>query len=217
MGWYLKYNSNINKPLFLFEVHIMDNEVWRMVVERNEFELIKAIRDGDKTAMEELFNIHVNKSVKLAYMITRQWALAEDAVQEAFIKAFKYIQSFDMNRNFLPWFTKIVVNEARRLLKKADIYSELESLGDIDSGEVQLQDRVILQFNRKVLLEEVNRLEMKYRLPIILKYYSGFSEKDISSMLSIPLTTVKIRLYRARQRLKDSFIKMEADVFEYGK
>ena len=195
----------------------MGNEVWKLAIERNEFELIKAIRDGDKTAMEEIFNIHINKSVKLAYMITRQWTLAEDAVQEAFIKAFKHIQSFDMNRSFLPWFTKIVVNEARRLLKKTDMYSELESLENIDSGEVLLQDRVILQFNRKTLLEEINKLELKYRLPIILKYYSGFSEKDISSMLSIPLTTVKIRLYRARQRLKDNFIKMEADVFEYGK
>jgi RNA polymerase sigma-70 factor (ECF subfamily) len=186
-----------------------------MVVERNEYELIKAVRDGDKTAMEEIFNTYVKSSVKLAYLITRQWTLAEDAVQEAFIKAFTHIDTFNINKSFHPWFTKIVVNEARKLLKKINIYSELDLIDNIAFEEVQLPDNVIAQINGQALLEQVNKLELKYRLPIILKYYSAFSEKEIGSMLNIPLTTVKIRLYRARQKLKAELIKVEGDSYGY--
>lgn len=175
-------------------------------MELNEEELIKDVCDGSNSAMEALFDMYMGNSVKLAYLITGDWASAEDAVQEAFIRAFANIKSFNRSKKFKPWFTKIVVNEARRVKKTYGKYAGLEAFLEVKDEDEVVEDKVIEELNQQVLLDIINRLDIKYRLPIILKYYSGFSEKEMSKVLSIPTTTVKTRLYKARQRLKNDLI-----------
>ena len=82
---------------------------------QDELELLRKSKKGDHDAMEVLFKQHVDAAVRLAYLITRNWATAEDTVQESFIQAFRSLNTFQEGRSFKPWFTKIVINKAKRV------------------------------------------------------------------------------------------------------
>jgi RNA polymerase sigma factor, sigma-70 family len=168
----------------------------------DEAQLIRGVREGDHTAMETLFILHAQRAVRLAYLITRDWGTAEDAVQDSFIRAFRSINTFKDGRPFLPWFTKIVVNQARKtsLRRRADIsISDVENIQDGTS----LEENAIAGEDDKILLNAIYGLKEKYRLPVLLKYFSEFSESEVSSILKLPVSTVKSRLYTARRQLKD--------------
>ncbi len=74
-----------------------------------EQRLISQARLGDEAAMEALFHLHVARSVRLAYLICGDWGMAEDAVQDAFVNAFRALKRFRDGSSFAPWFTRIVV------------------------------------------------------------------------------------------------------------
>jgi RNA polymerase sigma factor (sigma-70 family) len=179
-----------------------------------EEQLIKGAQRGDKTCQEALFTTHVKEAVGLAYLITGDWALAEDAAQEAFIKAFKAINNLRDNAPFKPWFTKILVNQARKKRNKVTV-QELLNLDDqmtasIDNLEQEMMDKE----KRQYIYGAVCQLKDKYRMPILLKYYGSFSEAEISVSLKIPVSTVKSRLYAARQKLKDILLSHGGDIYE---
>lgn len=105
-----------------------------------EFELISRIKQGDRRAMEAIFQTHVEAAVRLAYMITHDWPTAEDAVQEAFIQAFRSIRTFKDGMAFKPWFSRIVINKAKRVRHKFRV--EPEYVPNMDAGSS-------LEFSRK--------------------------------------------------------------------
>ena len=80
--------------------------------------LISKVKSGDKKAFEELYNIYAEQALRTAMAITKNKASAADAVQEAFIRVYNNINSFDESKPFSPWFYKILVNECNRLLSK---------------------------------------------------------------------------------------------------
>jgi len=170
-----------------------------------ESELISRIKQGDRQAMETLFSMHVDAAVRLAYMITQDWASAEDAVQDAFIQAFRSINSFRDGLPFKPWFSKIVINKAKRFKQKFRADLDYESNTEVNHHLAYSPEEQTLE-NEKTdrLYTAIKRLDEKHRLPIILKYLNGMTEAEVAMVLSIPLSTVKSRLYVARQRLKAS-------------
>lgn len=86
----------------------------------NERKLIQLAKQGDGEALEQIFRLHVDSAIRLAYLVTRNWATAEDAVQEAFLQAFRSLHTFQDHRPFKPWFTRIVVNKAKRTKDRLD-------------------------------------------------------------------------------------------------
>lgn len=171
----------------------------------HEFELISKIKQGDRRAMEAIFQTHVEAAVRLAYMITHDWPTAEDAVQEAFIQAFRSIGTFKDSMAFKPWFSKIVINKAKRIRKKFKIEPEyVPNLEADPDPAVSPEDQALASEKTDLLYAAINRLDEKHRLPIILKYLSGLTELEIAAVLKLPQSTVKSRLYVARQRLKTS-------------
>lgn len=172
-------------------------------MERTEQELISRARRGDQAALEQIFQRHLDSAIRLAYLVTRNWATAEDAVQEAFLQAFRSLHNFQEGRPFKPWFTRIVVNKAKRTKDRLDrghLPYELEEENVHRSliPEAQTLEREGLDD----LFAAINNLDEKHRLPLLLKYISELTEAEIAETLEIPQTTVKSRLYTARQRLK---------------
>ncbi len=170
---------------------------------RQENELIKAAKNGRQDALEAIFRLHAEGAVRLAYLITRDWAVAEDAVQEAFLRAFRSLASFKDGRPFKPWFTAIVVNEAKRV--KSSFQRELvlsENNEENPHRVFKPEERTLEKEDLAALFTAINSLDDNQRLPLILKYFSGLTEKETAEVLQIPASTVKSRLYVARQRLK---------------
>ena len=175
-----------------------------------EQQLIQLAKQGAQDAMEAIFRRHVESAVRLAYLITRDWATAEDAVQEAFLRAFGALHTFQDDRPFQPWFTRSVVNQAKRTKSRfqtGDVpYEvEVENPHRLFAPEEHLAEKEKLN----ALFAAINELDDNHRLPLLLKYVSGLSEAETAEVLGVPVTTVKSRLYTARQRLKKHMAQLE--------
>ncbi len=175
-----------------------------------EQDLIRRAKQGHQDALEQIFRCHLDSAIRLAYLITRNWATAEDAVQEAFLQVFRSLHSFQEERPFKPWFTKIVVNKAKRTKARLDrghLPYETEEpsphLGYAPEAHTLDKEGV------DSLFQALNALDDNHRLPLLLKYISGLTESQIADTLGIPQTTVKSRLYVARQRLKKQIASLE--------
>jgi RNA polymerase sigma factor (sigma-70 family) len=180
------------------------------VLQFTEQELIKKAKQGQEDALEQIFRAHVDSAIRLAYLITRNWATAEDAVQEAFLQAFRSLDSFQENRPFKPWFTKIVVNKAKRTKDRLDrghLPYEVEEPNPHRGYEPE--EHALDKEGMDTLFQAINELDDNHRLPLLLKYVSGLTEVQIAETLGIPSSRVKSRLYVARQRLKKRIASLE--------
>lgn len=149
---------------------------------------------GDWKAFEPLYQAHAQMAIRTAYLITRDWALAEDAAQEAFIRAYRSISAFRPGSPFAPWLYRIVVNEARRAAARAGRVPT-EPLDPERLGAAPTEER------KAEVWAAVGALDEEHRLVLILKYFKGFAEAEIAAVLDLRPSTVKSRLYVARQRL----------------
>lgn len=161
------------------------------------------IKSGDKEAFRQFYDAYANTAIRTASAITRNREQAKDAVQETFIRVYRQIGSYNASLPFDPWFYRILTNECLRIMKKESTYSKYIELSEqsTPSKENQLFD----------LYSLIQSLEDHQRIPIILKYIKGFSEKEIAEILSLNQNTVKSRLFKGRKRLKEQLMKEDSE------
>jgi RNA polymerase sigma-70 factor, ECF subfamily len=146
---------------------------------------------------------------RTAYLITRSAADAEDAAQDAFVKAYAALGRFRRRAPFRPWLLAIVANEARNrrrsaarraaLTERAGAAQEL-SLGDAaPSPEAAL----LVAEERRVLLEAMGRLSEDDRIVLECRYFLELSEQETAEVIGRRLGTVKSRTSRALERLRE--------------
>lgn len=182
----------------------MANKVDTAVIER-------AVK-GDQKAYAEILREYRGPIYSLIYRMVRNREEAEDLVQEAFVKAFSSLSSFNANYAFSTWLYKIAINNCIDYLrrKKLKTYSMDKPIRSQD-GELSREfpdvsmspDRALLAKERSTLIEHaIDDLPEKYRIVIILRHSEERSYEEIADLLSIPLGTVKARIFRAREMLK---------------
>jgi RNA polymerase sigma factor (sigma-70 family) len=173
----------------------------------DEQALIQRCQTGDVRAFEPLFQANIQMAVRTAYVITQDWARAEDAAQEAFIRAFQKIRSFRLGEPFRSWLHRIVINEARRLVAKFP-KTRTEIPVEISAPDDERPEETVLERERLSLLQKaIQRLKDEHQLVITLKYFTKCSEAEIATVLGVPQSTVKSRLYVARQKLTEIMVK----------
>ncbi|MEC2157873.1 RNA polymerase sigma factor [Virgibacillus halodenitrificans] len=168
-----------------------------------EKKLIRKIKNGDQEAFEKLYNTYADYSLRTAYGITKNQSDASDIVQETFIKVYRNLDKYDMKKPFKPWFYQILINEAKRYIAKKSkqaISMETEQLLDYFNSKKTDSDSEVWIEDLEVAMEE---LDDNHRTVLILKYLNEFKEKEIAEILELNVNTVKSRLYKARQRLKE--------------
>ncbi len=164
---------------------------------------IKIVREtlaGNTKMFGLLVDKYQNAIFNLAFRMTRDASLAEDISQEAFLKAYRKLGSFDPDKKFFSWLYKIAVNEALNTLKRENEFLEYNDENN-DPAEDDTAKERLNELSEK-LKKAVNMLPPKYKVPIVLKHYEGLSYEEISVMLDIPVGKVKSRLYTARENLK---------------
>lgn len=175
----------------------------------DEAALVRQARSGDRQAFAELFRRHVRDAVRTAYCVVRDWETAEDAVQEAFIRAYAGMAAFDPARPFRPWLYRIVVREALRAAGRRERVTPIPEVPE--SAGPDVESEALAGLERRRLREAVLRLDAKHRLVVVLKYFLEFREQEIAQILGVPVSTVKSRLFEARRRLEQT---MAPDVRE---
>ena len=170
-------------------------------------DLIRKIKDGNREAFHDLYNEYANYAIRTAKAITRNDELAKDAVQEAFIRVYRNISSYDMTLSFGAWFYRILVNECNRILNK-----EKKSV-PIDSTTMENSNQLIEHSKEGVtdLYEIIQNMADSYRIPLLLKYIKGFSEIEIAEVLDLNQNTVKSRLFNGRNLLKTHIQRTEME------
>jgi len=168
---------------------------------------------GNVDAFEELIKDYKKSAYNIALRVLRNVEDAEDASQEALIKVYKNIKSFNMQSTFKVWMYRIVVNTCIDF-KRKKIINAVSIDESIDLGGNELHREIAddsgnpdalveRNFNNKLVNDAVNKLDDDYKTIIILRDIQGFSYGEISEILSCNLGTVKSRLNRARKSLKE--------------
>jgi len=171
--------------------------------------LIERIKNGDIAASEVLVKRYQGMAIGYAYSLTGNSHAAEDIAQEAFVQVFMDIGKLECPRAFAGWFRKIIFTKWTRHLRQKlppmEVYDE-DSNSSAEGREPA--DPAIEGERREQVLRLVDALPGKERTVISLFYLSGYRMKEIGDLLSIPISTVKSRLYTARLKMQRKFQEM---------
>ena len=168
-----------------------------------ELDLITAAQRGDRKAFGELVRRHREGVINVVFRMCGDAHLAEDAAQEAFIRAWQHLPSYRPRSPFRNWVYRIATNVALDTLRR-----ERETV-DIDDLSLVAQDAgpeatVEGQERGQRVRDAVLALPPASRAVLVLREYEGLSYREIADTLGIPIGTVMSRLNYARNRLRDS-------------
>ena len=161
-----------------------------------DFDLIARAQDGDNDAFNELVCRHQDFVYRQALSYLHDRDSAKDAAQEVFIKAYHGLAYFQSNSLFQAWLYRICKNYCLNIIRRLKI-EENARFESVDSINPDLP----LQLRLKKI---ISKLDEDYREIIILRYYQDLKYDEIARLLSISISTVKIRLFRAKKMLKDT-------------
>jgi RNA polymerase sigma-70 factor (ECF subfamily) len=182
------------------------------MTEQRENIIIDKILAGDEAAYAELVNRHKSYAFAIAHRILQSWADAEEAAQDAFIKAYHHLSGFNREAKFSTWLYRIVFNTAITYKRKNK--RQFESIEGVvleysagNEGPLERQDK---QKYINIALQKLNEAD---RTALTLFYMEEFSLEEIASVTGMQANTAKVRIHRARLRLADelqNILKQEA-------
>jgi RNA polymerase sigma-70 factor (ECF subfamily) len=172
-----------------------------------EAELVLRAQRGDVDAYEQLVRAYEQLAFRTAFVITRSAADAEDAVQDAFFKAYRSLPRFRTHLPLRPWLLQIVSNEARNRRRSAQRRDALTfRFASAEAMRTPTNPEAVAEASaeQRELLRHVNAMEENDRLVIACRYFLDLDTEETSAALGVPIGTVKSRLSRALERLRSS-------------
>jgi RNA polymerase sigma-70 factor (ECF subfamily) len=172
-----------------------------------EAELVARARSGDGDAFAALVDAFAEVAFRTAYLVLGDAAEAEDAAQEAFVKAYRSLGRFREGSPMRPWLLRIVANTARNRRRSIARRAGLQLRAQAEApalAEPSPESQLVRDERRQQLLDAINGLPPDDRLVIGARYFLELSESEIAAVAGVPAGTVKSRLSRARTRLAAS-------------
>jgi RNA polymerase sigma-70 factor (ECF subfamily) len=176
-------------------------------------ELVRKAQDGDKDAFEILVSKHQGRVFAVAGGILRNREDVEDIAQQVFLKAYFSLKRFDQRSAFSTWLYKITVNECWDLLRKkkvrplifeSELSEEQAHLYHSTEQKADFAPDVRAHLETKQQVDQwLDCLEERDRDMLVLKEVQGFTVEEIAAIMGINGNTVKVRLFRARQRIAE--------------
>jgi RNA polymerase sigma factor (sigma-70 family) len=182
-----------------------------------DFILIREAKAGNTQAYDELINKYKIAVFNLVFRMVRNQHDAEDLTQEAFIKVYNSLNSFNEEYAFSTWLFKIATNNCIDYFRKRKLqtlsldkpiqYKDSEMQQEYPDPELNAEKILIARERSRIIQEAINSLPKKYYRAIDLRHRAEKSYEEIAEILNLPLGTVKARIFRAREmlnkRLKD--------------
>ncbi len=185
-----------------------------LLLESMEEEIRQNYTEAEKLQVfHDEFMPHINSMYNFAYRLTFDEDDANDLVQDTYLKAFRFIHSFERGTNAKAWLFRILknsfINDYRKKSKepaKVD-YQEVETYYNSDDVDRQITPDLRVESLQDMIGDEIsnalNSLDVDFRTVIILCDLEGFKYEEMAKILDIPIGTVRSRLHRARNLLKE--------------
>ncbi|AOY78233.1 RNA polymerase subunit sigma-24 [Clostridium formicaceticum] len=154
-----------------------------------------------------LYDQYADYALRVATVITKNRMYAADAVQEAFIRVYSNIHSFDEDKPFEPWLYRILINECNRILKNQSKTIPISNY--LESHPPIIEEDAYHFQEYEELYDAIKGLEDINKVPIVLKYLKGFTELEIANILELNVNTVKSRLFKGREKLRKMMRKFD--------
>lgn len=165
--------------------------------------LAENARRGDVGAFEELVRRHQEIAFRTAYLVLRDAAAAEDAAQEAMVKAYRAIGRFHEGGSFRPWLLKIVSNQALTLARsRKRQLATLERASAEPDSLIDMDETVIDRERARLIWSALQSLNERERTAVYLRYFLNLPERELAEYLGCAPGTVKSRLHRALEHLR---------------
>ncbi|MBI3578405.1 MAG: sigma-70 family RNA polymerase sigma factor [Ignavibacteriales bacterium] len=176
-------------------------------------EIIQQVLAGEKRAYAELVNRHKDKAMTLAMRMLKNRQDAEEALQDAFVRAFNALPRFEWKSSFATWFYRIVYNvcatslsrrdeEIRYSLDDEESFVQVELTSDDYIPDLQLETSEV----QRTILEIMQTLPPKYTIILTMFFIQEMGYDEIVEVTGLPLGTVKVRLFRGRTLLRNAIV-----------
>ncbi len=170
----------------------------------SDLELVEKVKSGDRRAFSELVKRHQRSVLRLSLRFVKDMDTAEDVTQEAFIKAYEKLNSFEGRSSFKSWLFQIAVNTARNKIRewKRDT---------VDIDDVQLavgaeaETTLVHTAVADILQQEVEKLPFKQKTALVLRVYEDLSFNEIADIMECPYDTAKANYRHALMKLRQTF------------
>ncbi|HLP18057.1 MAG TPA: sigma-70 family RNA polymerase sigma factor [Bacteroidota bacterium] len=177
-------------------------------------DIVRRISQGDRRAYAELIDRHKDRAMTLALRMLKNRADAEEALQDAFVRAFGALSTFENKSTFATWFYRIVFNVCSTQLSKRPKQREASYQADADEGgapEPVSDDMPDVDYEsaefQSIVHDAIGAMPEQYAAVLTLFYVQEMGYDEIVEVTGLPLGTVKNRLFRARVLLQRSVLK----------
>lgn len=176
-----------------------------------EAALVERAKRGDRDAFSELVESHASAVLTVAWRIVGDRATAEDVAQETFLAAFRSLPGFRADARFSTWLYRIAVNKCRDVQRARTGDRHVRTAGDdgdlafeppgTSSEHRTPEDRLLDEHRARLVAEALGRLSPVYREAFVLKHVEGLSYDEMADVLGVEGSTLRMRVYKARQEL----------------
>lgn len=179
----------------------------------SEKELLLKAKEGDDSAFEEIVKLYQQKVCNTIFYMIKNENIVEDLAQEVFIKVYRNLSKFNEESSLYTWIYRITMNTCLDQIKKEKKITYISTIVETEEGEVEAQfedenqrvDEILeSKIRKEVLLKAIKSLPAEQRALIVLRDIRQFKYMEIAEMLKLNLGTVKSKISRARQNLKES-------------
>lgn len=173
-------------------------------VEKTDLQLVEEVRNGQRSSFSELVKRHQKGLLRLSMRFVKDLDIAQDVVQESFIKTFEKLNSFEGRSSFKSWLYQITVNTARNKLRE-DRY-DFSDIEDVQLGvDPQAEKSLVHRAVGEILNIEVEKLPFKQKTALVLRVYEDMSFSEIAEIMECPYDTAKANYRHALLKLKEVF------------
>ena len=168
-------------------------------IDRNR-ELVEACRRNDRKAQVKVYDLYYKAMYNASLRIVNDSLLAEDIIQESFLDAFRKIDSFEWRSSFGTWLKRIVINKSLDKIKKKIEEISVDEIETTDHFENDEESRDV-ECEIEDVKYALKLLPENYRLILVLHLFEGYDHQEISQILNVSYSNVRVRYLRARTKL----------------
>jgi len=202
---------------------------WRTLSDVPDERLVELAREHDVAAFEALMRRHNRRLFRVARSVLRDADAAEDAVQEAYLRAFTHLDSYKPTGRFSAWLTRVALNEAlmiRRRHRSAtvsidEVGEEALTPAEPPGGEPPSAEQFVEAAHARALLEHaIDALPENFRMVFVLRVVEGLDVRETAEVLELNANTVRTRLFRAQRQLRGELSRRlqgeSSGIFDFG-